>query len=98
MWPTPWKKGAKPVEADGHQSEHYCDSRGRIISCELCPTNKVRGSIKTITQHRKLYHENNEKIPLWQWELRFNNKFTPHRMRKVDKESKELDKHSLDIY
>lgn len=99
IWPTNWKKGAKPVEPDRNQSKHIC--KGDKISCELCPEGKVMASANIILAHKRICHPNNEKINSWQWELRFQNKFMPHKMRKsdnIDKESKETDFNSLDIY
>lgn len=96
VWPQPYKKGDRPVEPNRKNTKHICGNT--IQSCSLCPSGKVMGTPMAITQHKKFYHPNNEQINSWQYELRFQNKYIPHKMRKLDNESKETDYNSLDIY
>ena len=44
-WPSPYRKGAKPVNKDG--TDHSCTGVN-LFSCKYCPTGKVKGTAKEI--------------------------------------------------
>jgi len=83
VWPQPYEKGKRPVEPDGKQSEHICGNIKQ--SCIFCPKGRVQGSHAAIVAHKSLYHKNNERIDLPNWEWRFLNRYTPYRMRHPNK-------------
>lgn len=75
VWPQPYKKGDKPVEVGGNK--HICPATYRSQSsvCNMCIGGKVKGTIKEIRHHKRIYHPNNEVYTLQEWEHIFLNKY-----------------------
>ena len=83
-WPSPYRKGAKPVNKDG--TDHSC-SGVNLFSCKYCPHGKVKGTAIEIDWHTKRYHPNNERFSYEYWSYRFLNMY--HRKGKKETYIKE---------
>lgn len=80
VWPSPYKKGDRPVEPDGKNMEHICGNSAKIF-CPFCPPKRVSGTAKTINRHKTFYHPDNEIISLPEYEWRFQNRYVPYKLR-----------------
>jgi len=85
-WPSPYRKGSKPVEKDG--TAHFCGG-SNTFTCKYCPSNKVKGTAKEIDGHTKIYHPNGERIELDAWLIRFHNLY----IKKSKKQTLNKEKH-----